>query len=100
MDEKTIVEMSLMVRETRVLNFKLKKILEEYYFENTRCSFNRRVESRMVIERLSNSIEVLADLLRLPPYDPGQSFVENFLGRRRKQIPTGFSSQTPDGHSG
>ncbi len=98
MDEKTILEMSLMVRECRVLQHKLKKVLEESYFHNTRCSFSRRAECRMVIERLINSVEVLADVLQLPPYDAKHSLVMNFVGQARRR--SGAKLRTPDGHSG
>ena len=68
MNEKFLLEASELLRDTRTLQYKLKFLLCDAFFNNTRCSVARRVEARLVMERLTEATEVLAEVFGLPPY--------------------------------
>lgn len=101
MDEKTILEASLLLRECRTLGYRVRDVLEEVYLSNTRCSFSRRLETRVLLERLTNSTEALAEVFQLPPYGAKLSAGENLLHRRtrRGRKPRGVTLQARDARS-
>ncbi len=68
MDERHLVHASALLRDTRTLQYKLKSLLSEAFFNNSRCSVGRRVEARLVMERLTEATETLAEAFGLPPY--------------------------------
>lgn len=86
MNEKNLFEAALLARECRALHYKLRDVLEIAFFSNTRCSLSRRLEARLLVERLTNSTEALAEALQLPPYTESANDMHPLL-RRRKRTP-------------
>jgi len=86
MHEKTLLEASLLVRQCRTLGYRIRDVLEGAYLSNTRCSFSRRVETRLLLEGLTNSTEALAEVFQLPPYDAKLYVGEDLLHRRTRRV--------------
>lgn len=100
MDERSLLEPALLARECRTLQYKLRDVLERAFFNNIRCSLSRRIEARILVERITNSTEALAEAFQLPPYMETANDMHPLL-RRRKRTPRSndVKLQVPDARS-
>ncbi len=85
MAEKTMFEASMLIRESRALQYQLRSILEQTFLNNIECPISRRLEARFVLEGLSETTAVLAEIFGLPAYSREQSVAQNVPRRRRRR---------------
>ena len=83
--EKTMFEASVLIRESRTLQYQLRSILEQSFLGNIECPISKRLEARFVLEGLSETTAVLAEIFGLPPPSREQPVAQNLPRRRRRR---------------